>query len=87
MWDSQVEYFSRNYTVVRLDTRGYGQSDALTVPYSPAEDVFALLQFLKLDRACIVGLSMGGTEAIDVVAAHPQVASCLVVVAGSPAWL
>jgi homoserine acetyltransferase len=40
---------------------------------------------LKLDRACIVGLSMGGTEAIDVVAAHPQVASCLIVVAGSPA--
>ena len=85
MWDSQVEYFSRNYTVVRLDTRGYGQSDAPTVPYSPPEDVFALLQFLKLDRACIVGLSMGGTEAIDVVATHPQVASCLVVVAGSPA--
>jgi 3-oxoadipate enol-lactonase len=87
MWDSQVEYFSPNYTVVRLDTRGYGQSDAPTVPYSPPEDVFALLQFLKLDRACIVGLSMGGTEAIDVVATHPQVASCLVVVAGSPAWL
>jgi len=87
MWDSQVEYFSRNYTVVRLDTRGYGQSDAPTRPYSPAQDVFALLQFLKLERACIIGLSMGGTEAIDVVAAHPQAASCLVVVAGSPAWL
>ncbi len=87
MWDSQVEFFSRNYTVVRLDTRGYGQSDAPTGPYSPAQDVFALLQFLKLDRACIIGLSMGGTQAIDMVAAHPQAASCLVIVAGSPAWL
>ena len=87
MWDSQVEYFSRDYTVVRLDTRGYGKSDAPTGPYSPAQDVFALLQFLKLDRSCIIGLSMGGTEAIDVVAAHPEAVSCLVIVAGSPAWL
>lgn len=87
MWDSQVGYFSRNYTVVRLDTRGYGKSDAPAGPYSPAQDVFALLQFLKLDRACIIGLSMGGTEAIDVVAAHPEVATCLVIVAASPAWL
>ena len=87
MWDSQVGYFSRYYTVVRLDTRGYGKSDAPTGPYSPAEDVFALLQFLKLDRACIIGLSMGGTQAIDVVAAHPQAARCLVIAAGSPAWL
>jgi pimeloyl-ACP methyl ester carboxylesterase len=87
MWDSQVKFFSHNYTVVRLDMRGYGQSDAPTGPYSPAQDVFALFQFLKLDRACIIGLSMGGTQAIDVVAAHPQAASCLVIVAGSPGWL
>jgi len=87
MWDRQVNYFSGKYTVVRFDTRGYGQSDAPTAPYAPAEDLYALLQFLKLDRASIVGSSIGGTQAIDMAAAHPQAVSALIVIAGSPGWL
>ncbi len=87
VWDRQVNYFSDKYTVVRFDARGYGQSDAPTAPYAPAEDLYALLQFLKIDRACIVGLSIGGTQAIDMALAHPQAVSALVVIAGSPGWL
>jgi alpha/beta hydrolase fold len=30
MWDRQVNYFSRKFTVVRFDTRGYGKSDPPT---------------------------------------------------------
>ena len=87
MWDGQVQHFSRRYTVVRYDLRGYGKSDAPTAPYIPAEDLYALLQFLKIDRASIVGASIGGTQAIDMAAAHPQSVTALVVVAGSPGWL
>ena len=59
MWDSQVEYFSHaDYTVVRLDTRGYGKSDAPTRSVlSRSRRVRSFLQFLKFDRACIIGLS------------------------------
>lgn len=87
MWDRQVEYFSSKYTVVRLDSRGYGQSDAATGPYVPADDLYALLQFLKLDRACIIGSSIGGSQAFDMAAAHPQAVSALVIVGGSPIWI
>lgn len=87
MWDSQVNYFSHKYTVARFDLRGYGKSDAPTAPYVPAEDVYALLQFLKIDRASIIGASIGGTQAIDMAAAHPQAVTALVVIAASPGWL
>jgi len=87
MWDSQVKYFSDKFTVVRYDLRGYGKSDPPTAPYIPAEDLYALLQFLKMDRASIVGSSIGGTQAIDLAAAHPQAVTALVVVGGSPGWL
>ena len=87
MWDGQVKYFSDRYTVVRYDLRGYGKSDAPAAPYIPAEDLYALLQFLKMDRASIVGSSIGGTQAFDMAAAHPQAVTALVVVGGSPGWL
>ncbi|HSR06180.1 MAG TPA: alpha/beta fold hydrolase [Bryobacteraceae bacterium] len=87
MWDGQVKYFSDKYTVVRYDLRGYGKSDAPTAPYVPAEDLYGLLQFLKMDRASIVGSSIGGTQALDMAAAHPQAIAALVVVGGSPGWL
>jgi pimeloyl-ACP methyl ester carboxylesterase len=86
MWDPQVESFAGAHTVVRFDVRGYGESDPATAPYVPVDDLYLLLRFLEIDRACIVGLSMGGTFAIDFAAAHPEMVSPLVVVAGSPGW-
>ena len=86
MWDRQVTYFSRKYTVVRFDARGYGQSEPATGPYVPADDTYSLLKFLGINRACIIGLSIGGTHAIDLAVVHPEVVSALVV-AGSPGWL
>lgn len=87
MWDEQVKYFSRRYTVVRYDARGYGQSEVPSQPYGPVEDLHDLLEFLKIGRASIVGASMGGTIAIDYALAFPQAVSALIVVGGSPGWL
>jgi pimeloyl-ACP methyl ester carboxylesterase len=87
MWDEQVNAFSGQYTVVRFDMRGYGQSDPPTAHYAPADDLIALLKLLKIDRACIVGLSVGATIGIDVAAAQPTIVSGLVSVAGSPGWM
>ena len=87
MWDRQVDYFSGKYTVVRFDARGYGQSAPPSGPFVPADDLYFLLQFLRIDRAAVIGLSMGGTQAIDFAAAHPQAVSALAVIAGSPGWI
>jgi pimeloyl-ACP methyl ester carboxylesterase len=86
MWDDQVDYFVDHHTVVRFDARGYGKSEAPAEPYIPADDLYLLLRFLGIDRACIIGLSMGATLAFDYAVAHPEAVSALVVVAGSPGW-
>jgi pimeloyl-ACP methyl ester carboxylesterase len=64
-WEAQVRYFSRRYRCISYSARGYLPSD---VPpnvesYSQEharDDVLAILDGLKIDRAHIVGLSMGG---------------------------
>jgi pimeloyl-ACP methyl ester carboxylesterase len=50
--------------VITYDARGYGQSTLPdTTPYSFTEDLAALSDYLKIDKAVIVGHSMGGTPA------------------------
>ncbi|MDF3838028.1 3-oxoadipate enol-lactonase [Cupriavidus basilensis] len=63
MWDVQAETFSRDYRVVRYDTRGHGGSVVTPGPYSfdqLGEDVIALLDALDVPRASFCGISMGG---------------------------
>jgi pimeloyl-ACP methyl ester carboxylesterase len=71
MWDDQFDVLARQFTVVRYDVRGYGgsfQSDQL---YSDAEDLAGLLDYLKVPKAHLVGLSLGGRIAVDFAVAHP----------------
>ena len=60
MWDAQMKPLSKRFRVVRYDIRGYGRSPAPTVEYYPHEDLRALLDYLKIERATVVGLSLGG---------------------------
>src|SRR5215510_8962542 len=63
-WEPQVRHFSRRYRVITYNHRGYPPSD---VPedferYSQArarDDIRAVLDALKIDKAHVVGLSMG----------------------------
>lgn len=84
MWDRQFADFSSHFRVVRYDVRGYGQS---AVPdqtaYRHEEDLAALLEFLGIARASILGQSMGGRLALDFALAYPQAVSALVLVGSS----
>lgn len=64
MWDPQVEpLVAAGFRVVRVDHRGHGRSPAPPGPYALADlagDLTALLDRLAVDRASIVGLSLGG---------------------------
>ncbi len=67
MWQAQLDFFSQNYRVLILDSRGHGKSDAPETGYSRdnrVEDTRLLLDELKLDKVHLVGLSMGGSTAI-----------------------
>jgi 3-oxoadipate enol-lactonase len=66
MWDAQAVAFSRDFHVIRYDTRGHGRSFSPAGPYTLAQlggHVLALLDFLRIDHAHFCGLSMGGLTA------------------------
>lgn len=75
MWDPQLAAFEEHYRVVRYDTRGHGQSPVPEGPYTIddlADDLVALLDTLGIERAHLVGLSLGGMTAMRVAARHPE---------------
>lgn len=88
MWDGQVEALAQNHLVIRYDIRGFGRSPAPTGPFSPAADLLALLDELGVERAHVLGGSLGGAIAIDVALSHPERVASLVLpepaVAGWP---
>src|SRR5437588_11460362 len=83
-WESQVRHFCRRYRCIAFNARGYPPSD---VPddgekYSQArarDDIRAVLDALKIDKAHVIGLSMGGFAALHFGFTYPDRARSLVV--------
>ena len=80
-WDNQFETFAKDYQVVRYDVRGIGKSQRPQTSFSHSKDLYALLTFLKITRAHVVGLSVGGAIALDFAIEHPEAVDCLVLAA------
>jgi 3-oxoadipate enol-lactonase len=75
MWDSQAAVLSRDFRVLRYDTRGHGRSSITPGPYSMgqlADDLIGLLDKLELDRVHFCGLSIGGMTGISLALRFPQ---------------
>jgi len=82
-WDPQVKYFSKKFKVITYDARGHGQSSMPdTIPYSYADDLAALMDYLKIEKAVVVGHSMGGTPAFFYAFNHPERVLALVLAEG-----
>ncbi len=63
MWEYQIDILSHHFNVLRMDTRGHGESNINQDEVSIAElggDVIELLDHLKFDKVYFCGLSMGG---------------------------
>lgn len=87
MWDRQMETFAPAHRVIRCDLPGYGDLPLGEGPYSYSDEVVALLDELGVERAALVGCSLGGRVAVDVCLAAPERVSALVLVApGRPDW-
>jgi pimeloyl-ACP methyl ester carboxylesterase len=84
MWDGQVAAFAGHYRTVRYDLRGFGKSVAAPGPFSHHEDLRAVLDGLGIARSHLVGLSLGGTTALDFALSEPERVAGLVVVCASP---
>lgn len=81
MWDDHFEALAKDYRVVRYDLRGFGRTPAPTAAYSPVDDLRRLLDELGIERATLVGNSMGGGVSIDFTLVHPERVEGLVLVA------
>lgn len=71
----QIGYFSRQYTVYAIDTRGHGQSPRGNAPFTMAQFARDLLDFMdeqELTRARILGFSDGGNIALTFALAYPE---------------
>jgi pimeloyl-ACP methyl ester carboxylesterase len=83
-WEHQLRYFGRRYRCIAYNARGFPPSD---VPDSverysqerARDDIKAVLDALKLDKAHIVGLSMGGFAALHFGFTYPERTRSLVV--------
>ena len=71
-----IDALAKDHLVVALDLPGYGQSDkpveASAYGRQWVEDVILLLDHLKIEKAHIVGYSMGGMVALKLIAEHPD---------------
>ncbi|MFD3472742.1 alpha/beta fold hydrolase [Streptomyces sp. NPDC058682] len=82
MWDEQFSWLAgRGYHVIRYDARGHGRSSTVTQDYAHHDDVQALLAYLDVPCATLIGLSLGARTALDATLAHPESVSALVLAA------
>lgn len=80
LWDDQFDRFAKKYRIIRYDLRGHGRSLMPDKAYSPIEDLYQLLRLLKVEKATVVGLSLGGIVAADFTLEHPEMVDKLVLV-------
>lgn len=74
-WFFQTRAFKKHYQVITLDNRGVGKSqkpkESFTVK-SMAEDTIGLMDHLGIEKAHILGISMGGMIAQEIAINHPE---------------
>ena len=75
MWKPQVELLKKDHYVVAYDVRGHGASDPgdgqYTIEYF-VDDLIGLMDHLKIPKAVVAGLSMGGYIALRAVERNPE---------------
>jgi 3-oxoadipate enol-lactonase len=86
-WAPVADRLARRFQVLTIDNRGIGASDTPPGHYSTrlmAEDVLAVLDHAGIQRASLVGTSLGGMIAQELALAHPERVDKLVLVATIP---
>lgn len=83
-WEMQMRHFGQRYRCITYGARGYPPSDVPEKPDSysqnrATDDILAVMDALKIDKAHVVGLSMGGFASLHFGFRHPARARSLVV--------
>jgi pimeloyl-ACP methyl ester carboxylesterase len=86
-WEYQQAALASHYRVITLDLPGSGLSDKPDIAYTPDEMVAFVRGFmdaLGIQKAALVGNSMGAGLAIGMAVAHPERVDRLVLISGLP---
>ncbi|MFN8444267.1 MAG: 3-oxoadipate enol-lactonase [Caldilineaceae bacterium] len=75
IWDDVCDQLRPHFRIVRYDKRGHGLSDSPPGPYTirdHAADLLGLLDHLQVEKAILIGVSVGGMIALEFAATRPQ---------------
>jgi pimeloyl-ACP methyl ester carboxylesterase len=84
MWDPHFDALAERFTAIRFDARGFGQSADPDASWYPHEDALEVLDDLGFKRAALMGVSFGGSTALDAALAAPDRVTALVLVSSGP---
>ncbi len=73
LWEPQYQALSKTHRVISYDVRGHGQSETGDGQYTVelfVDDLIMIMDYLKIQRAVLCGLSMGGYIALRAVERH-----------------
>jgi 3-oxoadipate enol-lactonase len=86
-WEPVADRLARRFQVITIDNRGIGDSDTPPGHFTTramAQDVLAVLDHAGIQRASVLGTSLGGMIAQELALAHPERVDRLVLVATLP---
>ncbi len=82
-WSELIPELSKTCQVIAIEMQGHGHTADTDRPYSyeaMADDVSKLLKYLKIDKADVLGYSLGGTVALEFSIKHPEQIDKLIIV-------
>jgi 3-oxoadipate enol-lactonase len=88
-WAPVLDRLRRRFRLVLIDNRGSGRSRGGLGPYEVrdvARDVVAVLDHARIDRAHVLGASLGGMVAQELAVRYPERADRLVLLCTTPGW-
>jgi pimeloyl-ACP methyl ester carboxylesterase len=86
-WGPAPGMLARRFQVVSYDSRGFGESTVAPGPYTMAQlarDAHAVLDAADIEQAHVIGISLGGMVAQELVLAHPECVRRLVLCSTTP---
>jgi pimeloyl-ACP methyl ester carboxylesterase len=84
MWDAQWQALAEHYQVVRYDMRGYGRSEDSRESSTHRQDLVDLMAELGIEKAHLIGCSLGGEIALDMALKQPERVASLILYSATP---
>ena len=91
MWDDQIDYLSKHFTLIVWDMRGHGQTDYpddenLYNEKETIEDIKEILNELKIEKANVGGMSLGGYMSLAFYCKYPEMVENLLIIDTGPGF-